>query len=55
MVLPAEVHGQGAPLAKFKNDWEECKDRLDAFWEGEIVDRCCTGVVASRASPLPTP
>ena len=39
----------------FKADWEECKKRFDAFWEGEILDRCCIGVMAPRANPLPAP
>ena len=32
----------------FKNDWEQAKKRLTAFWNGEIVDRCCVGVIAPR-------
>lgn len=32
----------------FKEDWEQCKKRLDAFWNGEIVDRCCVSVLAPR-------
>jgi hypothetical protein len=32
----------------FKEDWEQCKERLDTFWEGEMVDRCCISVLAPR-------
>lgn len=30
----------------YKDDWEEAKKRLEAFWNGEMIDRC---VVAVRA------
>ena len=32
----------------YKHDWEKAKARLLAFWEGEIIDRCCVGVHAAR-------
>lgn len=31
----------------FKYDqWEEIKSRYNAFWEGELIDRCCASIVA---------
>ncbi len=32
----------------YKKDWEKAKERLLAFWQGEIVDRCCIGILAPR-------
>jgi len=38
----------------YKEDWEQAKERLKAFWKGEIIDRCCIGVFAPRkTSKLP--
>jgi hypothetical protein len=35
----------------YKDDWDQAKKRLEAFWnEGEIIDRCCVGVFAPRKS-----
>jgi len=34
----------------YKSDWEEAKKRLEAFWEGEIIDRACVAVFAPRKS-----
>lgn len=31
---------------RYKNDWEQAKKRLTAFWNQEIVDRCCISVKA---------
>ncbi|MFA5561661.1 MAG: hypothetical protein WDA00_03375 [Eubacteriales bacterium] len=31
---------------KYKADWESAKVRLAAFWEQEVVDRCCFEVTA---------
>lgn len=28
----------------YKEDWEKAKARFEAFWNGEIVDRCCISV-----------
>ncbi len=28
----------------YKQDWEKAKERLLAFWEGELIDRCCVAV-----------
>lgn len=32
----------------YKPDWEQAKERLKAFWNGEIIDRCCVAVCAPR-------
>jgi hypothetical protein len=32
----------------YKPDWERAKNRLEAFWNGEIIDRCCVAVFAPR-------
>jgi len=34
----------------YKTDWEQAKKRLYAFWNNEIIDRCCVGVLAPRKS-----
>jgi len=36
----------------YKNDWEQAKKRLMAWWDGELLDRCCASVIAS--APVPT-
>lgn len=36
----------------FKEDWEKSKQRFDAFWSGEIIDRCCFAVTAPRNRPV---
>lgn len=36
----------------FKEDWEMTQKRFDAFWEGEIIDRCCIAVTAPRNKSL---
>jgi len=36
----------------YKEDWEKCKDRFNAFWENAIIDRCCFGVVSPRKLPI---
>jgi hypothetical protein len=33
---------------EYKNNWEMTKKRLEAFWEGEIIDRCCIAVESPR-------
>lgn len=38
----------------FKDDWEKCKERFDAFWSGDMLDRCCVSVTAPRTKPLVT-
>jgi 5-methyltetrahydrofolate--homocysteine methyltransferase len=32
----------------YKEDIEIAKERLDAFWEGEIIDRCCIAITAPK-------
>ena len=39
----------------FKEDWEECKERFDAFWAGENTERCLISVTAPRDKPLIAP
>ena len=29
---------------RYKQDWDMAKKRLTAFWERELIDRCCAGV-----------
>lgn len=31
---------------RYKRDWEIAKKRHEAFWNGEIIDRCCVSVKA---------
>jgi hypothetical protein len=38
---------------RYKEDWEQAQKRLEAFWEGEVMERCCIGVLAPRETPLP--
>ena len=38
----------------YKTDWEQAKKRLEAFWQNELLDRCCVAVFAPRkTSKLP--
>ena len=39
---------------KYKSDWEQAKARLTAFWQGEILDRCCISVKAFDQVALST-
>ncbi len=32
-----------------KDDWDRCRERFDAFWEGEVLDRCC--IAAPKSKP----
>lgn len=32
----------------YKADWPAARERFRAFWEGEIIDRCCVAVQAPR-------
>ena len=32
----------------YKDDWPQARERFLAFWEGEVVDRCCIAVQAPR-------
>ena len=31
---------------RYKEDWEKAKARFEAFWNHEIVDRCCISVTS---------
>ncbi len=31
---------------RYKEDWGQARKRLEAFWNGEIIDRCCISVKA---------
>jgi len=35
-------------MLAYKPDWEGVKERYLAWWEGEVVDRCCIAVYAPR-------
>ena len=32
----------------YKEDWEKSKQRLEALWHNEIIDRCCVSVIAPK-------
>jgi hypothetical protein len=36
----------------FKDDWDEAEKRFEAFWEHEMLDRCCIAVTAPRSKPI---
>ncbi len=33
-------------------DWEKSKDRFEALWQNELVDRCCVRVAAYKNGPI---
>lgn len=35
---------------EYKEDWEQAKKRIEAFWHGEIIDRVCIAITAPRAN-----
>jgi len=37
---------------RYKDDWSKAKERLNAFWQGEIIDRCCISVRACDGRKL---
>mgnify|MGYP000896408048 CR=1 FL=1 len=39
-------------ISLFKDDWEAACRRMDAWWAGEIVDRCVVMVTAPRDHPV---
>ena len=39
---------------RYKEDWEKSKKRFEAFWQGEIVDRCLVSVKAYDQVKLST-
>jgi hypothetical protein len=38
----------------YKKDWPKAQERLSAFWNNEVIDRCCAAVFAPRNSKLDT-
>lgn len=32
----------------YKPDWDKAKERIKAFWDNDILDRCCIAVLAPR-------
>ena len=43
---------------KYVNDWDMIKKRFTAWWDGEIIDRCCASItrnpsISSMRSPSP--
>ncbi len=32
----------------YKPDWDKAKERMDAFWNNEIIDRCCAAIFSPR-------
>lgn len=36
----------------YKENWEETKERMAAFWEGEVMDRPCMDVACPRAEQV---
>ncbi len=34
----------------YKTDWEKARERIIAFWNNDIVDRCCIAVLSPRKS-----
>ena len=40
---------------RYKNDWDMAKKRLTAFWNRDIIDRCCISVKAVDDGFCPTP
>jgi hypothetical protein len=39
----------------YKHNWPETRQRLEAFWRMEILDRPCIAVTAPRCRPRPVP
>ncbi len=37
----------------YKPDWAEARKRIEAWWNGEVIDRVAIAVCAPRAEPLP--
>jgi len=37
---------------RYKEDWEEAKPRLAAWWEGEVLDRLALAVMSPRSQPI---
>jgi len=39
----------------YKENWDKSKERLKAFWNGEIIDRCCVSVFSPKNGSSYTP
>ena len=39
----------------YKEDWPQARQRWEAFWEGEVLDRACIAVTAPRDVQVPEP
>ncbi len=39
----------------YKEDWAEARKRFEAFWQRELIDRCCVAVQAPRSGKTPPP
>ena len=37
---------------KYVNDWDMIKKRFTAWWDGEIIDRCCASITFSNAAAV---
>jgi 5-methyltetrahydrofolate--homocysteine methyltransferase len=37
----------------YKADWSEARERIEAWWRGDVVDRVAISVYAPRAEPIP--
>ena len=33
---------------RYKEDWEQAKKRMEAFWAGEMTDRCCVAAIGRK-------
>lgn len=40
-------------MERYKEDWEEARQRWEAWWQGEVLDRVVLQVYAPREKPLP--
>jgi hypothetical protein len=38
-------------IIKYKENWEETKKRMDAFWNKEYIDRCCLAIKLYNKNP----
>ena len=46
---------QPAEVMEYKQDWPEVRQRHEAFWEREIVDRVCLAITVSLEERVPMP
>ena len=37
---------------KYVNDWDMIKKRFTAWWDGEIIDRCCASITINNAAAV---